>query len=453
MPDVFAIYGTNAMPPSVLDLIPPALHADIVAGTSTVDVSSYINAALADYKVVRLPLFGQISIGSPLVVPSGGGILGIGYNCTIKALPNFGDNPMVQNATIAPTSNAGRDRNLTLRGFRIDGNKANNSTATEFSHGVKLYAVDGCELDVYVINPKGDGVCILTASGDDLRGIGCANITGKIRTQGCRRQGLAIICGEQIDLDVYDTGGQLMSVDLEPDHQDNFIRNIFIRLLSIGTGDGSDISGGVCVAGDGRGCQPTNVTVDFQILNSGGYGALWRDAQGLILRGNVLNPTHAGLVGVDGGAGPSTVQFQGVRVTSPGGGGLVARETVGSIYDGSITITDAGSIAAQMENARGGDLGLTVEGGAQQGIYLNNVANMTFPNMTVEGSSGHGLWMTNGSSGNRFPGLKSVNSTYGWGVLEGSGCNDNKALFARVSGNGAGNVSLSGPDSLVQPEP
>lgn len=452
MPTVFETYGSHCDVPSVMDRIPVALHAAIVAGTSTDDVSSYINAALADYKLLRLPLSGQISIGSTLRVPSGGGLVGVGYGCTIKALPNFGNHPMVGNVTTAPATNAARDKNLTFTGFRIDGNKANNSTATEFSHGIKLQAVDGANLDVQVVNPKGDGVSLQQAS-EDHQTVGCANITGKIRTHACNRQGLAIVCGEQIDLDVYDTAGNLLSVDLEPDHPSNFIRNIFIRLLSIGTGNGSDISGGVCVAGDGQGCLPTNVTVDFQIINSGGYGALWRDAQGLILRGNVLNPTHAGLVGVDGGSGGSTVLFEGVRITSPGTSAFVARETVGSVYDGSISIEGAAGAGIQINNARGGTLGLTVKNTGQQGVTLDAVQGMTFPNMIVEASASHGLWLRGNSSGNRFPGLKSVNSSFGWGVLEESGCNDNKALFARVAANGAGNVSMSGAGSLVQAEP
>lgn len=451
MTDVFAIYGTSTLPPSVMDRIPPALHADIVSGVSTVDVSSYINAALADYKIVRLPLVGQVSIGSPLSVPSGGGILGVSYGCTVKALPNFGDNPMVQNASISPANNAQRDKNLILSGFRIDGNKANNSTGTEFSHGVKLYAVDGCKFDLQIIDPKGDGITILNSYGDPLRGIGCANITGKIRTHGCRRQGVAIICGEQIDLDVYDTAGQLMSVDLEPDHPDNFIRNIFIRLLSIGTGDGSDVSGGVCVAGDGLGCLPTNVTVDMEIHNSGGYAAIWRDAKGLVLRGSV-NGAKGGLIGIQGGSTHSDVQFQGVRLRGCQAG-MAARETAGSHYNGSIEMVGCTSVSVQIENAGGGVLGVQVRNGSQQGLYLNDCDNMTFPNAIVENCGQTNVWLRGGSTGNRFPGLKSANSTNGWGFLEDSGCDNNKALYARVTGNSAGNVSLSGSGSLVQAEP
>lgn len=435
---------------NALDFVPQALHAEILAGTSTTDVSGYLNEGLASHLLLALPPFGQLSIASSLVVPSFGGLLGVNYGCTIRALPNFGNKPMVRNVTIAPPSNEARDRNLVLTSVRLDGNKAQNGSATEFAHGIQLYAVDGVKLDVQVVNPKGDGVSIQQAV--DHQQIGCSYISGKIRTMGCRRQGVAIICGEQIDLDVHDTGGTLMSVDMEPDHPQNFIRNVFVRLLSIGTGNGSDISGGVCVAGDGLGCIPTNVMVDFEIFNSGGQGAIWRDAKGLILRGTIVHPGKNGLVGITGGTAPSTVTFGGVKVFSPVFQGLSAREIGGSIYDGEVAIESAGDLGAHIERAGGGTLGLRIRNCNQQGLVLDRTNNMTFPSLTCENNKGHNVWLRGGSQGNRFQFLKSVNSSFGQGFIEDAGCNDNRAFQARVSGNGGGNVTVRGLQSSVQLE-
>lgn len=144
--------------------------------------------------------------------------------------------------------------------------------------------------------------------------------------------------------------------------------------------------------------------------------------------------------------------MQGVRLRGCQAG-LVARETVGSTYNGSIEMVGCTGISVQLENARGGVLGLQVRAGGQQGIYLKDCDDMTFPNAIVDGCGQTNVWLLGGSTGNRFPGLKSVNSANGWGFIEDSGCDNNKALDARVSGNGAGNVSLNGSGSLVQAEP
>ena len=435
---------------TALSVIPEAYHAGILAGNSTVDVAPYLNSGLYSYGILELPQTGQMSIGSTLFVPSGGGLIGLNYGCTIKALPGFGDWPMIRNAYPDPTTEGTRDRNLVFRGIRLDGNKAANPNATQFGHGIQLYAVDGASLDVWVVNPKGDGVSIQQAYASPS--IGCAYITGKVRTSGCNRMGVTITCGEQIDLDVYDTGGEWMSVDIEPDNRTNFVRNVFLRVLSLGAGNGTDVSGGVAISGDGTGGVAMNVTIDFQIFNSGGQGVLWRDVKGLTLRGTIENPRHNGLVGLDAGAGPSSVFFDGVRVYSPGASGLVSRERQGSIYDGTVMVEEAAGMGAYIANARGGTLGLTLKNSGQQGLTLNNTQNMTFPSPIILGSMSHNLWLSNGSSGNRFQFLHSAGSNWGWGFLEESGCNDNRAFYSRVSGNSAGNISTKGAQSSVQLE-
>ncbi|HEU5137299.1 MAG TPA: hypothetical protein VFU13_19270 [Steroidobacteraceae bacterium] len=443
-------YGTNADLPCVMDMIPGPEHANVMLGISTFDAAPYINQALARYRMIRLPLRGQLSVGSPLVVPSGGAIYGYNYQCTIKALPNFGNNPVIRNAFTNPTSDAARDKNLTFVGFRIDGNRANNPSATEFAHGVKLCAVDGCVVDLQVVDVKGDGLLILYA--DYPHGeIGCRAVYGRMRTQGCGRHGVAVICGEQINIDIIDEGSSSLSLDIEPDEAVNFVRNCMFRVISKRTGGGADVSGGFCVAGDGLGSRPTNITVDFEVFESGAYGGLWRDAVNLTLRGSIINPRLVGLVGVQAGSGPSSVFFDGVRVVGGGNNGMSARETVGSVYDGSLYIDGATGMAAQIENLRGGILQMRAENCGQQGVYLNNCQNVTFPNLVTTNNRGTNLWLRGGSSGNRFPNLKSMNCS-AWGFLEDPGCNDNKATQARVSGNTSGNVAVSGASSYVAPE-
>lgn len=435
---------------SVLDYIPSSFHAAILDGTSTQDVSGYINNGLATQRLLELPLRGQISIGSKLIVYSNGGLLGYNFGCVIKALPDFGDNPMIENATRAPAADTARDRNIILHQIKLHGNKANNSTASEFGHGVQLRAVDGASLDIWVVEPKGDGLSIQQAT-NDIHWVGCSNITGKVRTEGCNRQGVSIICGEQVDLVVHDTRTNLMSVDIEPDHPQNFIRNIYLKVLSLQTGNGSDISGGVCVAGDGQGCAPTNVIVDFNVFNSGGQGAIWRDAKGLILRGTITSPARNGLVGIGGGYGPSQVSFEDVRVFDPAFSGLSAREAQGSTYDGSISVVGAGGFGAQIENARGGVLQVSITQGRDEGLYLSNTWNMTFPSAVIMNNRSQNVWLRNGSRGNRFQYLKSMGSALGYGFVEDAGCDDNRVFMARLANNQRG-FAVSGSSSSVQLE-
>ena len=438
------------MTASVLDFIPQSYHAAILAGTSEVDVAPYLNSGLNAKRILELPPFGQMSIGSSVFIPSGGGLVGANFGCTIKALPSLGNQPLIRNSNAHPDDFNSRDRNIVIERIRLDGNHGNNHSATVFSHGVQLFAVDGAKLDVWVLNVKGDGVGLDASFASNI--IGCSDVTGKIRTQSCQRNGVSITCAEQVDVDVYDTGSKAMSVHLRPHVRDNFIRNVFVRLLSIGTGDGSDLSGGACVAGEGTGSTPTNVTVDFQIFNSGGQGVIWRDVKGLILRGTIENPHRNGLVGDVAGVAPSSVFFNSVRVFSPGGSGIVAREVQGAVYDGFVVIDEAEAIGAHIANARGGKLDLTVRNSRQQGIYLSNTQNMIFPSPVSVGNNGHNVWLLNNSSGNRFQFLKSVGSNWGWGFLEEAGCDDNRAFYSRVSGNAAGNVSTRGSRSSVHLE-
>jgi hypothetical protein len=48
--------------------------------------------------------------------------------------------------------------------------------------------------------------------------------------------------------------------------------------------------------------------------------------------------------------------------------------------------------------------------------------------------------------------LGSAASNFGWGFLEEAGCNDNKAIQARVAFNGRDAISLAGQSSYVLPE-
>lgn len=82
--DPLAPSNTNAasdmfgmQPVSAFRFIPVALHADIVAGTSTTDVHTYLNDALALGVLLHCPQ-GKYRIGGTLTMVQGGGIVGEG---------------------------------------------------------------------------------------------------------------------------------------------------------------------------------------------------------------------------------------------------------------------------------------------------------------------------------------------------------------------------------------
>lgn len=437
------------------DFIPVAKHAGIIAGSNTDDLSSYLQDALDTGKLVRLPDVGLMWIASPLEVPAGGGIVGGGKASIIKAKADFGNVPLIRNATQLPASLAARDSGLVFRDFMVDGNKANNSTATEFSHGICLFAVDGAVIDnVWAKDPKGDGLLLMYAFESPTADydIGCANIHGSIRTENCARQGVALVCAEGCVLDVFDTETSLFSLDLETDNAANYIRNNFIRLVSIGSGTaGTESSGGFGVAGASGDVRDNRI--EFYIRDSEGVGGTWRNAVGLSLRGTVDTCDITGLVGIDAGTSASTVDLD-VTIRDAAAGGMTAAETAGSIYNGRVTVDGAAATGVSISDAAGGTLRLRVENvSAGPGIQLVDTTNMTFPDCYSGDNSSHNVWLTGACSGNRFPNLRTGASTFGAAFVEADTSNNNRATDARLTLGGGGTATLVGAASLIEAEP
>jgi hypothetical protein len=439
--------------PHAFDFIPAALHNAIELGINVDDLSGYIQDGLDTGKVLALPAKGLLWTASPLDVPSGGGLIGGGYGSVIKAKADFGNVPLIRNAVrYPPGANTAarllnRDKGLYFGNFRVDGNKANNTTATEFSAAFWLAAVDGAHFEnVVAQNPKGDGLTLLYAT-DGVstdHAVGCSNTTGFIRTENCARQGVAPVCAEGCDLSIYDIAAALFSLDPETDQAANYVRNNYFRLVSIGAGNGTVASGGIGVGGQ-NGDVHDNV-IDFAIFNSAGSGVVWRNTQRLILRGTINGAALSGLTGIDTGANPSTVTFD-VDVRDVAGVGFGTNETAGSEYNGSIRISggaDAGG--ATITGAAGGKLHMRIEDHTGQGLILTDTTNMVFPDLFVGNGSSHSVWFLGASSGNRFPNLRSGTSAFGSGFLEAGTSNDNRATNARI---GAA-VTLIGAASLVE---
>ena len=446
---------------SAFDFIPVAFHANIINGTNTDDLSSYLQAALDTGYLVRLPDMGLLNIASQLTVPSGGGIAGVGYNATIKAKNNFGNIALIRNFTDNPQTMGARDVNITFTGFKIDGNRANNTSATEFSHGIQLNAVDGVTLDVWTVDCKGDGVYIGYSRdeggvGPIQLGIGCSNVNGYIRTDTCARQGAAITCCDNFNLRITAYQADLLGFDIEPDNVLSYARNgvVYVDAEECGQAAsgtrGGVLVNGTDVPGTGR-ADVSNIAITINALNCIGDGLSWRDVTDVSFAGSISGQTGNGIAGVDGNVAPSTVQLN-VAVNTPSSNGITARG-VGDIISGTVSIVSAGALGASIQDAGGGVLQISIDGAAQQGLSLNNTDDMTFPNAVITDAVASGVYLQGSSSGNRFPNLKSISTgAFGWGVQEINTGNNNRVTNAQLAGV-QGKATLVGATSLVSMEP
>lgn len=113
---------------SALRFIPPSLHADIRAGTSTTNVDGYLNAALALGYLIRLPQ-GKYRLGAPLTMTQGGGIVGEGEKSAL--VRNFTGGPLVRH----PGGNQ-LDSPIILRDFSV--RKADGITVASGDTGIDI---------------------------------------------------------------------------------------------------------------------------------------------------------------------------------------------------------------------------------------------------------------------------------------------------------------------------
>ena len=439
--------GLAAAP--AFDVLPPRARAALLAGRPC-DAGD-LQAGLDKAGVLRLPA-GLYMLETPLEIPSGGGLVGDGFRAVLKAAPGFGDRPLVRNAGYRAKSDAARDRDLVITGVKLDGNKRENLRATEFSACLALHAVDGARLDVWAVDAKGDGVTLTYAAG--ALGVGCRGVRGRARTERCARQGVAVICAEDLDLTVVDRGAALYALDLETDDAANFIRRGRFRVTATGSGNGTDASGGVGVDGGG-GSSPgriSDIVLDVQVRAARGAGVVWRDAERLTVRGLVDGAAKNGLWGADAGSRPSTVTLD-VDVRNTGGNGWRANEVAGAVYNGRVHVQRAGNVGVEIAHARGGDLDIAAVDGSQQGVVLHDCQGLAFRSIVARANKGNGLWLRGGSRDNLIDALVSTGSVFGAGVQEDAGSNGNRIRRARLGANRLGDVRLSGPRSRVERAP
>ncbi|MFA4893565.1 hypothetical protein [Brevundimonas sp.] len=362
--------------------------------------------------------------------------------------------PVVGNVTRRPGSNANRDRNLRVFGFTIDGDKAHNSSQGEWGHGLQLYAVDTAHIDVRAINCRGDGAVLAhgydpDAGGGDLAY--CSNIFGRVVSEDCYRQGVAVIAGENIRLQVQSFRARLFAFDIENDMVGHVLRNIVVDVYARDCGTaGVDSSGGVAVYGV-AGQPAEDVTLSFQISGGNGTAVFWRQAVNARLSGSIsASGMTAFACGAEGAGNPSSVYLD-VDVDDAFALGRIWDN--GGRIDGAIRQrSELVGSGLQLRDLASGDLNVQLTKGSTENGYglLVYESSGLLIRGKVSGFRAQGVQILGTSVGNRFWIDCEGNNTSGFHheVEEGAGGDDNIFFGLR---NGV-SASLSGPLSRVEYE-
>jgi len=322
-------------------------------------------------------------------------IMGGGHNF-IQADSNFGDNPLFRNATRTPAADANRDTNIWLVNLRLDGNKANNSTGTQFSHCISFTSVvNSGILGGEFKDPKGDGLYLA----------GTTSVKpGQVwfmypHISSPSRQGIAVIDAVGLWINSpYITGGSMHGIDLEVDNANNIIRRVHIDHPVIESCGGGNSHYGIAISCT-SGAAVEDITVTEAIVNSqtgSGYG--FRGVDGLhITGGQIRSPSYRGIV----------------EITS---------NTSENVTVDGTQIISAGDIGAIFNNATGHTLSnLQVESAGAQGVFFASCQYCTLKGARIRGCTNAGIYVDENSDYNVFTGgIRSTGNDRGIRIMTGA---------------------------------
>lgn len=310
---VFSGAGTVTMTSS-----PSAANAmwwGAVGDGSTGGQEVFINAALlAARKVYLPPGDGEYIVDNEVYVPSDTEFFGDMYNSIIKVKADFGNTRIINNKTTTPANQAARDTNIHIHDLTIDGNKANNSTGTEWAHCIHLWAVDGATIEnINCLPTKGDGLDISYYSGGTDTWSEDVTVRN-LKAYNVSRNGISVTGAVRVaisDCIIEDTG--MGGIDVEPDNdasskcQDITIKGCVIKDIGLTAQELTEWCLGIQVAGSGT-THPiiNNVAVTGNVINNvdGDYGAgiNYRYVQNLTVTGNTIKDAYYnGISSVDEG--------------------------------------------------------------------------------------------------------------------------------------------------------
>lgn len=456
----------------------PTFAALGITGTNSDRDTARLLQALNDHREVITsphPAGGVYLMEAPILVHSGTRLHGP-VRVTLKAAPGRGPHePVLGNANVLPTwtpgsANDDRDRNLYFSNLHLDGNQQANEGQGEWGHGLYLRAARGVIIGpgMSASNCRGDGLNLSSglAASPRSNAYNMAAPCERVQISGFRasrnyRQGVAIIAAVGVEGEIDTEMNDLFGLDIEPDNQEQQVRNITLKVRSradgaahgIDRGGGPASGGGVAVFG-AAGSPTTNVALDINVLESGGYGLAWREVGGLQARGRIVRAAGVSVFGADGGSAPSTVSL---ALSLEETRGALALRGAGDRVTATIAVKGRdGGTAAAFYLASQSEPNLTVyasDGGAQQAFQIEDTSGGVFRGV-ARGFSSYGVWLRGASRNNRFEamdlggnGLRNGNIT----VLEDEGSAGNDFRDLRVTP--LDKIQLTGRSSVRRARP
>ena len=370
-----------------------------------------------------------------------------GAGSTITAGVDFGDNPMIRNTTQNPATDGARDTNIRVIGCNIDGNKANNSTGTEFSHCINLKSVvDAVVEGITCTDPKGDGILIGSGSTTTVNPL--RNTIENFTSINADRNGGAMTEGEEINWTNFRaTNPALHGLDLEANNDTSFMKAVNIDGLTVI--DGGTTTSHHCLSISGAAVLPIEgVTVTgLNCRNQTGHGVGFRAVDGVILSGFVIDTVGGGGVVSFVGASPA------ITGAVIGPGSVDTPTSTGVSYnivgDGAVTVigvTVRDGLADCFRFNKG--VGHTITGNvadncALRGFELQGTQKSTFVGNQALNNTGAGFrLLLSGSteaSFNTFVGNSAIDNG-AWGMDEGTANSpdSNVFVFNILTGNSSG---------------
>ena len=279
----------------------------------------------------------QVTIATTWLITSGSSIWAspAGLMTTIA---DFGDLPMIRNATNDPANDGARDRHISIHGLRMDGNHSGNSTATEFSHCIQFLAVvESWVSQVNCQNTRGDGVYVGGGANSSERSSEDVFVLNN-RLASNFRNGVSVTLGSRIHVRGNTvTASGLNCIDFEPDLSlsPNISNSVIINNVLIDCGgiySGGAISAGE--AGFGISIGTVNGTIQnvvvaynqIDVVNGSvtAYGIYFRGVVDLIIDNNLVTSSDGIGIGLSSGSNtaPTRVRITNNHVRSSGAQGI-----------------------------------------------------------------------------------------------------------------------------------
>lgn len=381
----------------------------------------------------------------------------IGQNTRLTVIPDFGNNRVIHNFTTEPASEADRDTHIYVSGLIIDGDRDNNTTATEHSHCVIMQAVTHVIIENNTcLNPKGDGFYVGKGDGANTEVSEYAFIL-KNSVHEAFRNGVTVTAGRwvQVSKNILITSG-LDGIDIEPDLAEAEAANTILVEGNIIQGNdndyGAQVYAGIACVNNNASATQTNIIIKGNIVkDSDGYGIDFRHCSNLLIEGNLVKDVS--LRGISSVSAHSIVQsnisIRNNDIITTGEQGLVVNAATNVVVQNNKISGATGASGNGMQLVLLTDALVTsnrIVGSAQVGMLIQGVQDSTFAHNFSIDNTGVGINLSasgaTNSTGNHFTGNR-IQGNGSTGMTLAASQNSNIVQVNFFEGNAAA-VSNSG---------